>query len=228
MGQELPFERRREIYVDVTGWDDINRIEVLKNNEIIHRQFPKGSCASNWKKPVILRLEYGWGRFTSEDVYNWDMEIEVDGGKLIEYMPGFQSGPYEEIRRDRISNVTPNGLCLESFTSRRQGLREVPTKNIALKLQANPDTVVNLKLQKPSKMVVRKKLSELAKGNDVISTTKAWSSPSFIIGRLAFADNYKSRFLVIDTADRQRENWYYVRVVQENGQLAFSSPIWVG
>ena len=30
-----------------------------------------------------------------------------------------------------------------------------------------------------------------------------------------------------DTPDREEESWYTVRVVQYNGQIAWSSPVWV-
>lgn len=230
MGRELAFDRNREIYVDVTGWDHINRIEILKNNKIIHREFPEQVCLSDtgWNEPVIVRLEYGWGLLAGEAVYDWDVEIEVTGGRIVGYMPGFQSGPYEENRRDRINGLTETTLHLESFTSRAQALRGIPTKNVALKLQAEPDTLMTLKLQKPSRMVVKKQLKELVQVNDVSSTTRAWSSPSFIIHRLVFADGYKSRFSITDTEALKNQSVYYVRVIQENGQLAFSSPIWVG
>jgi hypothetical protein len=30
-----------------------------------------------------------------------------------------------------------------------------------------------------------------------------------------------------DTSPRSGENWYYVRVEQEDGNIAWSSPIWI-
>ena len=40
MGRELPYSRERRIAVSVTGWDQLDRVEVLKNNRVIHRDFP--------------------------------------------------------------------------------------------------------------------------------------------------------------------------------------------
>ncbi|MHC4433591.1 MAG: DUF3604 domain-containing protein, partial [Planctomycetota bacterium] len=40
MGRELPYTRGRELAVTVTGWDQIDRVEILKNNRVLHRDFP--------------------------------------------------------------------------------------------------------------------------------------------------------------------------------------------
>ena len=48
-----------------------------------------------------------------------------------------------------------------------------------------------------------------------------------MLHRLVFAANYRTSFRVADRDDGSKANWYYVRVVQSNGQMAWSSPIWV-
>ncbi len=63
MGQELPYVRERRLAVAVDGWDAVDRIEVLKNNRVIHREFPidREPTPQGWREPVVLRFEYGWG-----------------------------------------------------------------------------------------------------------------------------------------------------------------------
>jgi hypothetical protein len=48
-----------------------------------------------------------------------------------------------------------------------------------------------------------------------------------MLHRLVFADHYETQFALHDEDPGQGLTWYYVRVVQANGQLAWSSPIWV-
>jgi hypothetical protein len=50
---------------------------------------------------------------------------------------------------------------------------------------------------------------------------------SALVDRLVFEENFKTSFKVQDTGAGAEANWYYVRVVQANGQMAWSSPIWV-
>jgi hypothetical protein len=45
--------------------------------------------------------------------------------------------------------------------------------------------------------------------------------------RLAFAANCETTFSVDDEDNGDSLNWYYVRVFQSNGEMAWSSPIWV-
>ncbi|MEZ5361494.1 MAG: DUF3604 domain-containing protein [Bryobacterales bacterium] len=39
MGSELPYARERRMRVAVRGWDQVDRVEILKNNRVIHRDF---------------------------------------------------------------------------------------------------------------------------------------------------------------------------------------------
>ena len=63
MGQELAYVKKREVAVIVTGWDQVDRVELLKNNRVIHRDFPMDRVPyrSSWDRPVLVRVEYGWG-----------------------------------------------------------------------------------------------------------------------------------------------------------------------
>jgi hypothetical protein len=48
-----------------------------------------------------------------------------------------------------------------------------------------------------------------------------------MLHRLTFAENYETEFTFEDEGDGSRADWYYVRVVQANEEMAWSSPIWV-
>ena len=63
MGTAIPYMRNRTIACSITGWDWIDRVELVKNNRVIHREFPVDNYISdsNWSEPVLLRIEYGWG-----------------------------------------------------------------------------------------------------------------------------------------------------------------------
>ena len=39
--------------------------------------------------------------------------------------------------------------------------------------------------------------------------------------------NVKSTFTINDDSSGNRDDWYYMRVIEKNDQLAWSSPIWV-
>jgi len=48
-----------------------------------------------------------------------------------------------------------------------------------------------------------------------------------MLHRVVFEENYATEFSVEDRAEGPGTDWYQVRVVQTNGSLAWSSPVWV-
>jgi len=125
MGQDLAYVKKREVAVTVTGWDQVDRVELLKNNRVIHRDFPMDRVPdrSSWDRPVLVRVEYGWGPWAAlgaDRTADWDLHISVDGGRLEAVQTCFQSGPLDEDRRDRIVAQSDHHLRVQSFTARRQ------------------------------------------------------------------------------------------------------------
>ncbi len=232
MGEEIPYANKREITVDASGWDKIDRIEILKNNRVIKRQFPIDNKVtdSSWDKPVLVRIEMGWGPWNDLNlsrICDWETNVEISNGKLIEIYPCFQSGPFSETKRNRITDKTDNGFSVETYTSRKQAFMENPTNAVVLRISGNPETKITLNLQKPVEMKVSKTLNELTENNAVFFTGE-FPAESFIFHPVVFSDHYSTRFEFTDTSEKQEElNWYYVRVIQINGQMAWSSPIWV-
>jgi hypothetical protein len=57
--------------------------------------------------------------------------------------------------------------------------------------------------------------------------TGEYPRESALLHRLVFHDHYHASYKVPDVDDQGQLNWYYLRAVQANGQIAWSSPIWV-
>ena len=231
MGQELAYVRQRQLKVTVAGWDQVDRVEVLKNNRVIHRDFPmdRRTTQRSWDRPVLVRLEFGWGPWPSlgmARVADWDFRVTIEGGTLESVQPCFQSGPLEEGRRDRILDRSERGLRVRSFTARRQLMADNATKAVVLKLRGGPRTRLTVSFDAPSRHSVTRSLAELAESSEVVFMGP-FPSESALIHRLVFDEHARSEFTFTDTDDGERTIWYYVRVVQANGQLAWSSPIWV-
>ena len=232
MGEEIPFTDNRDISIVASGWDKIDRIEVLKNNRVIKRQFPVDNqvTSASWDQPVLLRIEMGWGPWSDLNlsrICDWEANIQISDGKLNDVYPCFQSGPFSEEKRNRIKGKTEEGFTIESYTSRKQAYEENPTNAVVLSISGSPKTKVTLNLQKPNEMTVSKSLGELTQNNAVFFTGE-FPAESFVFHPIVFSDHYSTQFKFTDTAEsKEAVNWYYVRVIQRNGQLAWSSPIWV-
>lgn len=231
MGSELPYARERELRIEATGWDQVDRVEVLKNNRVIHRDFPvdRENSADSWKRPVLVRFEYGWGPWAAlgiGGVADWNIGIKVERGELLDIHPCFLAGPLEEGRRDRIVERTAHGARVFSFTALRQQIDDYSQKAVVLKLKGGPETSVTFALEAPRKVSLTRTLRELAESSEPLFTGE-FPRESALVNRLVFEENYSTAFRVQDRDAGTAAGWYHVRVAQSNGQMAWSSPVWV-
>jgi hypothetical protein len=231
MGESITAPGAREISVKVKGEDVVDRVEVLKNNRVIFRDHPIDNehDPASWEKPVLCRVEFGWGPWSAFDmarVCDWEFEVSVDRGKILSVSPHFQSRPFDEERRNRVLEAEDGSYEVFSHTSRLNAFEDRATNDVVLEIQGSPETELRIVLRKPAEKTVTKLLADLAVANE-ISFTGAFSSESVMLHRVVFAENYESDFSFLDESASAETDWYYVRVVQTNGSLAWSSPIWV-
>ncbi|REK34648.1 MAG: DUF3604 domain-containing protein [Planctomycetota bacterium] len=232
MGSELNLSPGRQIDVRVEGEDSIQMIELIRNGRVIQRHFPEDDVTGppGFPGECKFRINYGWGPWAALDLgrtCHWDMTVGIEGGRFVSVTPCFQSGPYEEDLRDRLEMESPRKLRLRSYTSRVNCYAEDPTKALVCAVEADPDAVVTLELTQPSEQTVRKPLRDLIVDN-VVEFTGVFTSESFIVSRLIGPAEYTAQVRWLDSRLATDSDWYYVRVTQHNGQMAWSSPIWVG
>ncbi|MBC8872512.1 MAG: hypothetical protein H8E44_24020 [Planctomycetes bacterium] len=233
MGSQISSVSEREIDVSAQGQDAIAMIELVRNGAVIHRHFPEDHFDGRLKLPgkTKCRIRYGWGPWAALDLGRtclWDMDVRIDGGQFTAAVPCFQSAPYEEDLRDRLRIVSPTHLHLASYTSRVKCFAEDPTKAIVCELDAGPDAVMSITLRKPCEQTVKTRLADL-KNDNQITFTGGFTTESFMIHPLLAPEEYTAdlRFQDRRPAD-QGTDWYYVRVTEKNGHMAWSTPIWVG
>lgn len=231
MGSELPYTPLRRLQVRVRGWDVIDRVEVVKNGRVIHRDFPvdRQPSPKSWDDPVIVRFEYGWGPWPAlgwGGTADWDFEIRADGGRVEAVQPCFVTGPLDESRRDRIVSRTDDTVHVESFTALKQQVDDYSQKAIAVRLRGKPDTPVTVACIKPTECSLTCTLAELSESNEMLFT-KPFPWESAVLQRPVFRENWETAFHIEDESDGATDDWYYIRVFQTNGELAWSSPVWI-
>lgn len=231
MGEELAFADERRIEVEVEGRGEVERVEVLKNNRVIHRDFPidRPRGADPFAGPVLVRLEFGWGPWADlgiPRIADWEMNVALSGGKILDWQPCFQSGPPDEKRRNQARRLSPASLEVKSYTSRLNAFAEVPTNAVVLVIEGDAQSRLRLGLARPAEMLVEKRLSDLMSSNE-IEFTGPFPDESLLIHRVTPESRYRTRFSLIDRAEGRNTDFYYARVFQTNGQMAWSSPVWV-
>ncbi|MBI1353741.1 MAG: DUF3604 domain-containing protein [Acidobacteria bacterium] len=231
MGSGLPYVRERSLRIGVVGWDQVDRIELLENNRVIHREFPmdRDPGDARWSKPCTLRFEYGWGPWPAlgwGGTADWDFTVEVERGRIVDAMPCFTSGPLDEFRRDRIVSREESRVRVRSYTALKQQIDDYSQKALVLRIEGDGSTRVTVTCDKPAKCALTQTLAELDDSNEMLFT-RPFPWESAMLHRPVFQDNYAADFTVPLERDGAVANWYYVRVVQANGEMAWSSPIWV-
>jgi len=233
MGSQLDAVADRQIDVRVEGQDAISRIELVRNGRVIERHFPDDHFDGQVKLPerVKCRFQYGWGPWGALDmagVCDWDVSLHLENGRFRQAQGCFQSTPFDEHRRDRLHVASDHELRLVSSTTRSKSFAEDPTKAVVCDIDGNRDTIVGVVLRKPVEKTFQIPLVDLVSDNRV-EFIGEFTSESFIVHRLVPPNEYAATVRWLDRRKvEEGPDCYYVRVVQHNGQLAWSSPIWVG
>ncbi len=233
MGSELPANADRQIDVKVTAPDGIKVIELIRNGRVIQRHFPEDTASRPATLPgnVQCRLRYGWGPWGDLSlgrICDWEMNIQIEGGRFVDAIPCFQSAPFDEERRDRLRVIDAAQLQLHSHTTRVKAFAQDPTKAVILEIEAtHPEAALTVKLRHPTATTVTAPLSKLQHDNQ-IHFTGPFTSESFMLERLVGPSERTATLRWEDHRSGEQADWYYVRVQQHNNHMAWSSPIWVG
>jgi len=164
-----------------------------------------------------------------ERVTDWHITARLQGGRILDAQPCFQSGPFDEERRNRILERSETHCRWVACTSRHQAFDGVPTHAVILTLAGSADTVLRLEIEQPAPGTVSAALGDLLVRN-TIHFTGPFPAESLMIHRLVPRRRAKATIALDDAPAEMGEgaDWYYVRVTESNGQMAWSSPIWVG
>lgn len=233
MGSELAFTDERQIDVRVEGQDAVEMIELVRNGRVIQRHFPEDGLDGPVRLPgrAKCRIRYGWGPWgvlALDRICQWDMTVRIGGGRFHRALGCFQNAPFREELRDRLEMVSEREIHLNSPTTRQNSYREDPTKAVVCELEGGPDSQLTVELRSPLRETVDTSLGRLVEEN-VVTFTGGFPSESFIIQRLVGPAEYSATLRWHDRRPtHQGTDFYYVRVRQHNGHLAWSSPIWVG
>ena len=241
MGSVVP--GARELSYRVEGWDAIDQVELVHNNRRVERV---GPAPYEGGERYRLRLEWGWGPMKGYQVFDWEGTLRVEGGRLVQTVPCFASDPFDEHKRKRIVQPDETGCQWQSHTSRggvlttRNGTSSARANDaLCLEVAGGEDTVVELDMRCQTHTSVlatapdwtlsprlghlqrRLRLGDLLQGR--------WGGRledmgSWVVAHRAVPEGL---FKVEGAFAVAEPGCYYLRVRQENGQMAWASPVWV-
>ena len=249
MGSAVAAGEVDELSFRVQGWDFIKQVEVVRDNvSVLVRTPDYGTAEEGGESLYRLRLEWGWGPMKGYQVFDWEGRVQVEDGELEQVVPCFCSDPFDEQRRKQVLFRDETTCRWQSHTSRGSVFT---TRNGTL--SCSPNDALCLEVRGTEKTRVALDLS-CETHKSLLATTTDWSiSPclgrqqrcftvgELLEGRQGFRMEGVPTWAVVHRAvppglytvsggynERLEEPaCYYLRVTQENGQMAWASPIWL-
>ena len=246
MGAVTDSAEKRRIEVGIRGWDRLDMVEIVKNGAPWKRWSPPWpSNTAGTDERFLLRVEWGWGTITKLDwkaePTSWECNLTLTNGRIRKASPCFRVSP------DIIPTRKPDGslpsydnaivdqkesaIAWRSTTMPNQFVRVPGTSALVLEIETQSPQSCRVDLAMNG-CKVSYTVEDLLSGSYAHSSTGELRGPSFRIHG-AVPESECIADLVADDeiegtapADNS-EDYYMVRVRQQNNQWAWSSPIWV-
>jgi len=227
MGSDLVAQGSALVQFEVSGRDALDVVEIIQDGAIVHRAYPTSASvasASSWQ----IRVEWGWGPWmdlTLERIADWSFRIEVEKGAITRRFPCIQSGPFDEARRHRIRPVGESAVDVVSYTSRRGAYRGNPNNSVVLEIEGDLDTVVALDVQNPGATSASFGFAELMESSRMLFIGPFPAEGLLVHRPVHFHESTISGETRIKVPDGSTN--VYLRARQMNGQIAWSSPVFI-
>ena len=237
-----------EADVSVVGSHAVDRIELIHNNIVADTychggRWERDTAATRWK----FRFVAGWGPsvnygFDPSTTWPWDCTLEIEGGDLTGVEKCF-SKIYQ-----KVSRVEPHRCEWHLETASRNPPKpHGMTQGLVFEIDGPPETRLHIEAEGQTIGVGIGELMRGAKLYPMLEESRKRCADTFGIDpdEIENPDRYfhnarkiklhravpESAWKVKHTfGDLQLEpgaNWFYVRVTQTNGQMAWSSPVWI-
>ncbi|WP_461071774.1 DUF3604 domain-containing protein [Streptomyces pseudoechinosporeus] len=208
MGSEIRRDGPVEIEVYARGFRDLARIELVRGGETIQSLAPDPVLPEGWVE-LPLRVEFGQSGVTTD----WSGSLRVDGGTIVR--TPFWS-PEVTLADDHLVRWTAYTKSFgEPYGSQRGG--------IELTLTGPPEATAVLETAQGGMTVALGKL--LAGAVEMPGGDGGRLRLGRGTGGLTSLGGTERRLTWTD--DPGGAAYYYVRVIQIDGEMAWSSPVWV-
>ncbi|MAS36318.1 MAG: hypothetical protein CL610_20100 [Anaerolineaceae bacterium] len=228
LGSVLPYAEERVIDVDVVGGGSIDYVDVLHNNQVIHRWNGLQTPADGTPRCVKVHIEVGWAG--KNQTIDWDAALEVCDGELVSVEPRFRG--HEIVAPQDVEEESyafsawqrhSNRVMFQTQTWGNATTTTASTQGICLEIDCNERTTIEGSINgTPVKVDVT---DLLVKPRSVY--LGAFRTPACYFHRAVDVNRYTANFQLTHHGTGHQRDWYYVRVRQHNNQWAWSSPIWI-
>jgi hypothetical protein len=231
---------RVPLRVEVAGRAPLERVEILKNGYLYHSWDERDFRGNNsWLQTAesaeglpeaeplrLFRIEWGWDLLSAEDITKWEIDLRSDTRGFRRTEPSFAGGAGSVEMENRITRNDPDHITADSFTSRKNGM---PVSSLSFMHPKKGKIFLNVTGVRGEREFKKEwtfpRSWDSPKG-EMIPMMDYFSSPKVKIHRPLPPEQYSFKGKA-DSAETKAGDWYLARVIQKNGQKAWSSPIWI-
>lgn len=251
IGSDIDRSEAKELSFDVIGWDIISHAELIENGRPVYFATPDYSADDGKNLQLYrLRIEFGWGPMKGYEVFDWEGLLGVRDGEITQVQACFHADPFDEIRKKRITERGKDSCRWQShtsrgglFTTRSSSTPCSPTDAITLEISGTNQTRIDLEVTCGTRKSLFATLTDFKLSNAVDTQKASCTMGQLLTGGSGLMFNQLGTFVKMHRAvppalyrvsrtyplpdKTNRPSYYYLRVTQENGQMAWSSPIWI-
>ncbi len=249
MGDVIAAPGPLQLRAEVDCTQALDRIEVIRNNRVVHTLCHNGA----WDTPSAgtvrakVPIEFGWGPagFHGFEIgrHTWEGTLTAPGGRIVSTEGCFT------IHGQHIEPASDNEARFTLTTHDRKGgsLTDTSRQTIVFEVEAPVDAPISLAvdgrtmtftlaeaMRESSLLVFLEEAKSLVQKQfgvdpDTVENRDVFYHNAYIVKRHTAIPQagYTATLEWEDTDPPEGRSFYYLRVSQLNGQLAWSSPIWV-
>ena len=234
-----------KVYAVANG--KINRIELYKNGELDEiKLVRKCKIPNSGRVRMKFKLEYGWGPnvkyFPEESIKTWKGLVSTDADIMsVETIYSSFENDYTLVDAHHLSFKGESQKLSGTHWMRDSSMR---TEGIIIELYGDIDSVVEININnqirkttideliKHGDLIVyeddAKKLLENRTGLTHFYRSDAWYHNAYKakIYQGVLSEEYMIEESFVLTNSNQEDS-YFVKIIQDDGQVAWSSPIWI-
>jgi hypothetical protein len=227
MGDFIKAADSVKISFEVEAKDKLQSVEIYKNGKLFvpwsaidfERQSPE-------ENRHLLKIEWGWDMIASKEITKWKIRLRCENGELNDMTPAFCGGAASVTEMNMLDRVDESSWRISSYTSRKN---TCPVNSVSFFWNGDADTKIRLDIEgeNPS---FRKQLSFAKKDlldKDIYEAAfDRFSSPKLKVHALIPSNEYAFSGELNDNTVRYGD-FYFLKATQQNGQMAWASPIWI-
>jgi hypothetical protein len=234
-GYDLPGDGTVPLDAYVAGYTVLDRIEILKNNKVIHRVHP---CDHHQPTQQVTRgfldFAFGWGE--KHSTCQWEATITIEKGIIHSTAKRLRGedivDPLDTSTSGRVlPHFTRSGntVSLKVTTRGNPTATTDTTQGFALEIEGSEQSIIHLHAKgiwqdKLHQIEVSYPLSSLT-GMSQVTYLNGFVSPAVSISQFHPIEQCMGEVHI--EVDAMPDDVFYARVFTNHGDCAWSSPCWV-